>query len=183
MLAGWAGLAYGVYLTVIALRSPPGTELAGHWVLASRRSRRRWRCCWRSPRWRTRSSGSDRLADAGAWVFSATGDWLLAIPWWTQSFVFGWPHSCWAHLCFVGAMLPWQPSRAVACAHRRRRRDGVGVGGAAGVVLAHLGQDKLTVPVTVYIVVLCAMVCTALLARLPTSGRRWARCASRPPTR
>jgi uncharacterized membrane protein YhhN len=31
-----------------------------------------------------------------------------------------------------------------------------------------LGRDKLTIPVTVYIVVLGAMVCVALLARLPT---------------
>src|SRR5271156_6003508 len=33
VLAGWAALAYGAYLTVIALRSPPGTELTGHWML------------------------------------------------------------------------------------------------------------------------------------------------------
>ena len=33
VVAGWAGLAYGIYLTVIALRSPPGTELTGHWIL------------------------------------------------------------------------------------------------------------------------------------------------------
>jgi uncharacterized membrane protein YhhN len=32
----------------------------------------------------------------------------------------------------------------------------------------HLGADNLTAPVTVYIAVLCAMVCAALLARLPT---------------
>ncbi|AMC63471.1 membrane protein [Mycobacterium tuberculosis] len=32
----------------------------------------------------------------------------------------------------------------------------------------HLGKDNLTIPVTVYIVALSAMVCTALLARLPT---------------
>ena len=32
----------------------------------------------------------------------------------------------------------------------------------------HLGRDKLTIPVTVYIIVLTVMVCTALLARLPT---------------
>jgi uncharacterized membrane protein YhhN len=32
----------------------------------------------------------------------------------------------------------------------------------------YLGADKLTAPVTVYIAVLCAMVCAALLARLPT---------------
>jgi uncharacterized membrane protein YhhN len=31
-----------------------------------------------------------------------------------------------------------------------------------------LGRDGLTIPVTVYMVVLAAMVCAALLARLPT---------------
>ena len=44
VVAGWAALGYGVYLTVLALGSPPGTELTGHWVLQPR-SRRRWRCC------------------------------------------------------------------------------------------------------------------------------------------
>lgn len=33
VVAGWAGLAYGVYLTVIALRLPPGSELTGHAML------------------------------------------------------------------------------------------------------------------------------------------------------
>lgn len=32
----------------------------------------------------------------------------------------------------------------------------------------HLGQEKLTIPVTVYILVLTAMVCTAFVTRLPT---------------
>ncbi len=43
---------------------------------------------------------------------------------------------------------------------------------ASTVLLAsfwpHLGRDKLTIPVTTYIVVLTAMVCAALVARLPT---------------
>src|SRR6201992_225658 len=33
VVAGWAALGYGVFLTVLALRSPPGAELTGHWAL------------------------------------------------------------------------------------------------------------------------------------------------------
>lgn len=31
MAAGWAGVAYGVFLTLAALRSSPGGELTGQW--------------------------------------------------------------------------------------------------------------------------------------------------------
>ena len=167
MLAGWAGLAYGVYLTVIALRSPPGTELAGHWVL--------------QPPFKASMALLLALAAMAhpvvrerrwlmpALVFSAAGDWLLAIPWWTQSFVFGLASFLLAHLCFVGAMLPLATKSAPSPA--RIAAVVAMVLASAGLLVwfwPHLGQDKLTVPVTVYIVVLCAMVCTALLARLPT---------------
>ena len=30
--AGWAGIAYGAFLTITALRSPPGADLTGQWV-------------------------------------------------------------------------------------------------------------------------------------------------------
>ena len=167
VLAGWAGLAYGVYLTVIALRSPPGTELTGHWVLqppfkasmallltvaatghASVRERR-----WLMP----------------ALLLSATGDWLLALPWWPLSFVSGLAAFLLAHLCFLGALLP------LTAARPSRPR----IAAAAAVCVAviallvwiwpHLAGEKLTIPVTAYVVVLTAMVCTAQLARLPTS--------------
>src|ERR1700727_2499269 len=29
--AGWAGIAYGAFLTIMALRSPPGADLTGQW--------------------------------------------------------------------------------------------------------------------------------------------------------
>ncbi len=29
--AGWAGIAYGAFLTIMALRSPPGAKLTGQW--------------------------------------------------------------------------------------------------------------------------------------------------------
>jgi uncharacterized membrane protein YhhN len=99
-----------------------------------------------------------------ALVFSAFGDFLLAVPWWSSSFVGGLGGFLLAHLCYLGALAP--------LAARSRRRL---VGAAAMCVLCiallawfwpHL--DKLSVPVTVYIAVVCAMVCAALLARLPS---------------
>lgn len=161
--AGWAGLAYGVYLTVIALRSPPGIALTGHWVLqppfkasmallltaaavAHARVRERR---WLMP----------------ALLLSAAGDWLLAIPWWTLSFAFGLGAFLLAHLCFLGALLP-----LVGAPSRPRIGAAIVMCLATMSLLAwfwpHLGPD--TIPVTAYIVVLTAMVCTALLAELPT---------------
>lgn len=103
-----------------------------------------------------------------ALLFSAGGDWLLAIPWWTMSFVLGLGSFLLAHICFLGALVPHvTPARPRVAA-------------AAVMVLAsvsmliwfwpHLnnGKENLTLPVTVYITVLSAMVCTALLAKLPT---------------
>jgi len=168
VVAGWAGLAYGVYLTVLALRSPPGTELTGHWILqppfkasmaflltvaavAHPRVRERR---WLMP----------------ALLLSATGDWLLAIPWWTLSFVLGLAAFLLAHLCFVGALLPL----ATGTRPSRPRIAVVVLICLASIALLawfwpHLGRDKLTIPVTAYIIVLTAMACTAQLAGLPTS--------------
>ncbi len=167
VVAGWAGLAYGVYLTVIAMRFPPGTELTGHSIL--------------QPPFK--ASMAVLLAVAAvahpivrerrwlvpALLFSAAGDWLLAIPWWTQSFVLGLASFLLAHLCFLGAMLPLalksDPSNP-------RIAAAVMMFLAALSLLAwfwpHLGQDNLTIPVTVYILVLTAMVCTAFMVPLPT---------------
>lgn len=164
MVAGWAGVGYGLFLTVTALRSPPGAELTGQFgaqpafkasmalLLAAAavahpnvRERR-----WLMP----------------ALVFSALGDALLAIPWWTMSFVLGLASFLLAHLCFLGALIP--------LVHRSRPRlVAVGVTCVACAALLvwfwpGLVRERLVVPVIVYIVVLAAMVCAALLARLPT---------------
>lgn len=164
VLAGWAGVGYGVYLTVLALRSPPGAELTGHWIL--------------QPPFK--ASMALLLAVAAvahpvvrerrwlmpALLLSAMGDWLLAIPWWTLSFGFGLVAFLLAHLCFLGALLPLaRPSRV--------RLAAVALVCLMSVSLLawfwpHLGRDKLTIPVTVYILALTAMVCAALLADLPT---------------
>jgi uncharacterized membrane protein YhhN len=167
VVAGWAALAYGVYLTVIAMRFPPGTELTGHWIL--------------QPSFK--ASMAVLLAVAAvahpivrerrwlipALVFSAAGDWLLAIPWWTQSFVLGLGSFLLANLCFLGAMLPLALKSAPS--HPRIAAAVMMCLAAVSLLVwfwPHLGQDKLTIPVTLYIVVLSAMVCTAFLARLPT---------------
>jgi uncharacterized membrane protein YhhN len=167
VLAGWAGLAYGVYLTVIALRSPPGMELTGHFIL--------------QPPFKasmalflTLAAVSHPIVRERRWLMpalllSAIGDFLLAIPWWTLSFGFGLGAFLLAHLCFLAALLPSAINQVPS---RPRIAAVVLVCLLTLILLAsfwpHMSQDKLTIPVTAYIVVLTAMVCTALLAHLPT---------------
>ncbi|MGA7132905.1 MAG: lysoplasmalogenase [Mycobacterium sp.] len=165
--AGWAGIAYGVFLTVTALRSPPGADLTEQWI--------------GQPLFKASMALLLALAAAAhpivrerrwlmlALVFSAAGDVLLAIPSWAASFVLGLGAFLLAHLCFLGALVP------LARKSSRSRPRWVAVAlmcvACAGLLVwfwPRLGRDGLTVPVTVYIVVLGAMVCAALLARLPT---------------
>ena len=167
--AGWAGLAYGVFLTIVALRSPPGSELTGVWGA--------------QPAFKAAMALLLALAAAAhpivrerrwlmpALLLSAAGDVLLAVPWWTPSFVFGLAAFLLAHLCFLGALFPLARQ-----SHRSRARwIAVGLMWALCVGLLtwfwpQLSRDGMTVPVTVYMVVLVAMVSAALLAQLPT---RW----------
>jgi uncharacterized membrane protein YhhN len=104
-----------------------------------------------------------------ALLLSGVGDFALAIPWWTGSFVFGLGAFLLAHLCFIAALLPLVEKRLPS---RPRIATVVLMCLAATVLLAsfwsHLGRDRLTIPVTAYIIVLTVMVCAALLARLPT---------------
>jgi uncharacterized membrane protein YhhN len=164
VVAGWAGLAYGVYLTVIALRSPPGVALTGHWIL--------------QPPFKasmalllTAAAFAHPIVHERRWLMpalllSATGDWMLAIPWWTLSFIVGLGAFLLAHLCFLAALLPLATQQAPS----RPRIAAVIVMCLATISLLvwfwpYVGPD---IPVTAYILVLTAMVCTALLARLPT---------------
>jgi uncharacterized membrane protein YhhN len=163
--AGWAGLAYGIYLTVIAVRSQPGIELTGQWV--------------GQPAFKaamavllTVAAVAHPIVRERRWLMpallsSAAGDWLLAIPWWPLSFMLGLGAFLVAHVCFVGALLP-SAARGVLS---RARLVAVVLMCVASIGLLywfwpHLGQ--LAIPVTAYIGVLTIMVCTALLARLPT---------------
>jgi uncharacterized membrane protein YhhN len=159
-----AGAAYGLFLIVVALSLPAGSDLTGQFpgqpvvkalmavLLAAAavshpivRERR-----WLVP----------------ALLLSALGDLLLAMPWWEPSFVGGLGAFLLAHVCFLGALIPlWSPSpgRVVAA--------GVVVSACVALLVwfwPNLAAQGLTVPVTLYIAVLGAMVCAALMARLPT---------------
>lgn len=149
---------------VVALRSPAGAELTGQFgaqpavkALAAvllavaalshpvRRERR-----WLVP----------------ALVFSAAGDFFLAMPWWEPSFVLGLGAFLVAHLCFLAALLPLAarvPARVAAA---------VVVCVACVTLLVwfwpRLIVEGMAIPVVLYMVVLAAMVCAALLADLPT---------------
>jgi uncharacterized membrane protein YhhN len=162
--AAVVGAGYGAFLVVTAARLPSGAELTGQFggqpavkaaaavLLAIAalghpvRRERRWL--------------------VAALVFSAAGDFLLAMPWWQPSFVLGLGAFLVAHLCFLGALVPLATGSAPRLA-------------AAGVLVAvcvallvwfwpRLVADGMAVPVTLYIAVLGAMACAALLARLPT---------------
>jgi uncharacterized membrane protein YhhN len=165
--AGWTGLAYGVFLTIVALRSPPGIELTGQWSA--------------QPAFKASMALLLALAAAAhpvvrerrwlmlALLFSAAGDVLLAVPWWAATFVLGLGAFLLAHLCFLGALLPL----ARGSGRSRPRLIAVALVGAACVALLtlfwpQLGREGMTIPVTVYMLVLVVMVSAALLARLPT---------------
>ena len=173
MAAGWAGIAYGVFLTIVALRSPPGIELTGQWGA--------------QPAFKASMALLLALAAAAhpivrerrwlmvALLFSAAGDVLLAIPWWAVSFVFGLGAFLLAHLCFLGALAPLVtlPRRPHQSGWSASRLIAVALVWAACVGLLvwfwpQLGREGMTIPVTVYMLVLVTMVSAALLARLPT---------------
>lgn len=164
--ACWAGIAYGVYLTVIALRTAPGSELTGHWVLQP--LFKASMALLLAVAAAAHSVARERRWLVPALLFSAAGDWLLALPWWAMSFVLGLGSFLLAHICFLGALLPH-----VAPSRSRIAAAVVMVLATASMLVwfwPHLntGKENLTIPVTVYITVLSAMVCAALLARLPT---------------
>jgi uncharacterized membrane protein YhhN len=165
----WAAAAlvaagYGVFLIVTALRVPAGAELTGQFAAQPA----------------VKASAAVLLAVAAVthpirrerrWLvpalgFSAGGDFLLAIPWWEPSFVLGLASFLVAHLCFLAALVPLATRtgpRLVAVA-----LTVVACGALLVWFWPRLVEDGMAVPVTAYIAVLGAMVCAALLARLPT---------------
>jgi uncharacterized membrane protein YhhN len=162
--AAVVGAGYGLFLVGTAVGLPAGAQLTGQFALQPavkalaavllalaalshpiRRERR-----WLVP----------------ALGFSAAGDFLLAMPGWEPSFVLGLGAFLVAHLCFLAALLPLvapTPSRTTAAA--------VLVCVCVALLVwfwPRLAAEGMTVPVTLYITVLGAMACAALLARLPT---------------
>ncbi|WP_395306787.1 lysoplasmalogenase [Mycobacterium sp. AMU20-3851] len=164
VLAVLCGLAYGIFLITVALRVPSGAELTGQFPLQpavkAAAAVLLALAALRHPEAR------ERRWLVAALIGSAAGDYLLAMPWWEPSFVLGLASFLVAHLCFLAALVPLvrrQPSRLAAGA----------VVVAACVVLLVLFwpallEQGMALPVAVYMGVLVAMVCAALLAALPT---------------
>jgi uncharacterized membrane protein YhhN len=164
-----AAVSYGLFLVMTSLSAPAGAELTGRF--------------WAQPA--TKASMAILFAVAaachpivrerrwlvGALVLSAVGDFFLAIPWWTPAFVSGLGAFLLAHLCYLGALLPL--TFRGEGTNRRTRLAAVAVVVILGVGMLtrlwpRLRAEAVTLPVTLYITVLVAMVCAALLARLPT---------------
>ncbi len=163
LAAAIAGAGYGVFLIVAAVSHPAGADLTGQFpgqpaVKATMALLLAAAAAFHSNR-------RERIWLIAALLFSASGDFLLAMPWWAPSFVGGLGSFLLAHLCYLVVLAP--------LAQRRPGR----LAGAAIVFAVCLGLlvwfwphlGELTVPVTVYMLVIAAMVGAALLARLPTN--------------
>ncbi len=162
--AAFAAVGYGIFLSISALRLPDASALNGLFpgqpavtaataLLLATASL--WHPTVRERRWLV-----------GALLFSAAGDFQLAMPGWKDSFVFGLAAFLLAHLCFLGTLMPLRGPgrlRLVAAA--------VVIASSVALLILFwptLVDEGLTVPVTMYMTVLTAMVCTALRANLPT---------------
>ncbi|MET0476298.1 MAG: lysoplasmalogenase [Mycobacterium sp.] len=155
---------YGIFLIVTAAQLPPGAELTGRFGLQP--AVKAAPAVLLAVAAFGHSIPRERRWLVAALVFSAAGDYLLAMPWWPPSFVLGLGAFLIAHLCFLAALVPLVARTTVRLA-------------AAAVVIAacvalliwfwpRLIAEGMAVPVTLYMAVLGAMVCAALLARLPT---------------
>jgi uncharacterized membrane protein YhhN len=162
--AAVVGACYGIFLILTALRLPSGAELTGQFALQP--AVKALTAVLLAGAALTHPIARERRWLIFALVFSAAGDFLLAMPWWQPSFVLGLGAFLVAHLCFLAALIPLVS------------RSGPRLVAAAITVLAcvallvwfwpRLLAEGMAVPVTLYIAVLGAMVCAALLARLPT---------------
>ena len=162
--AAIVGACYGAFLIVTALRVPRGAELTGQFTLQP--AVKALTAALLAGAALTHAVARERRWLIPALLFSAAGDFLLAMPWWEPSFVLGLAAFLVAHLCFLAALLP-------LCVPSAPRLTAAAVVVAACIALLiwfwpKLIADGMALPVTVYIGVLGAMVCAALLARLPT---------------
>ena len=155
---------YGVFLAATALRMPSGADLTGQfWLQPTVKATAAVLLAAAAV---THPIARERRWLIGALMGSAAGDFLLAMPWWQPSFVLGLAAFLVAHLCFLAALLP-------LCSPSAPRLVAAAVVVVACIALLiwfwpKLIAEGMAIPVTVYIAVLGAMVCAALLARLPT---------------
>lgn len=162
--AAAVGACYGIFLLVTALRLPSGAELTGQFALQP--AVKAATAVLLAVAALTHPIVRERRWLVAALIFSAAGDYLLAMPWWEPSFMLGIGAFLVAHLCFLAALIPLA------------RRSAPRLAAAAILVAAcvallvwfwpRLIADGMAIPVTLYIAVLGAMVCAALMARLPT---------------
>ena len=165
-----------MFLLVTAARSPVGAELTGQFALQP--AAKALTAVLLVGAALGHPVPRERRWLVAALVFSAAGDVLLALPWWEPSFVLGLGAFLLAHLCFLAALLPlvvglpWWVRRTGARRSVVRRVAAVVVIVACVALLASMWRrlidEGMAVPVTVYMVVLVAMVSAALLADLPT---------------
>jgi uncharacterized membrane protein YhhN len=98
------GAAYGIFLLVTALRSAPGSELTGQF--ATQPAVKALTAVLLATAALGHRIPRERRWLVGALMFSAAGDFLLAMPWWQPSFVLGLGAFLVAHLCFLAALIP-----------------------------------------------------------------------------
>jgi uncharacterized membrane protein YhhN len=162
--AAIVGACYGIFLVVTALRLPAGAELTGQFALQP--AAKALAAVVLAVAALTHPVARERRWLVAALLFSAAGDFLLAMPWWEPSFVLGLGAFLVAHLCFLAALLPLAARSAP-----RLAAAAVTVVACVGLLVwfwPSLIAEGMAVPVTLYIAVLGAMVCAALMARLPT---------------
>lgn len=160
-----AAVGYGLVLVAIALQVPVGDHLTGRFtgqpVVKSAMGVLLAVAAWFHPILR------ERRWLVSALLLSAVGDFLLAVPWWKPAFVGGLGAFLVAHLCYLAALLPLRGKPTPA---RLFGMVAVLIG-CAGMLLwfwPQLAAQGMRIPVVIYMSVLGAMVCTALMARLPT---------------
>lgn len=160
-----AGVGYGIVLAVIALRSPAGADLTGRF--AGQPVAKSAMAVMLAVAALFHPIAREKRWLLGALLFSAAGDFFLAMPWWKPAFIGGLGSFLVAHLCFLGALLPLRGNTG-----RTRLVTVAAVVIAFAVMLTRfwpaMVAEGLTAPVLIYMTVLGAMVAAALLAELPT---------------
>jgi uncharacterized membrane protein YhhN len=161
--AAAVGACYGIFLIVTAVRLPSGAELTGQFTLQP--AVKAATAVLLAVAALTHPIARERRWLVAALLFSAAGDFLLALPWWEPSFVLGLGAFLVAHVCLLAALLP-------LAARSAPRLAAAALTVPACIALLvwfwpRLIAEGMAVPVTLYIAILGAMVCTALMARLP----------------
>lgn len=158
-------IGYGIFLLTEALRLPENAPLTG--LFPGQPAVKALMAVLLAVAALRHPIARERRWLVAALLFSAGGDFFLAMPWWQPSFVLGLGSFLVAHLCYLGALLPLRaPSRPRVIA------SAVVIVACVALLIwfwPRLVADGLTIPVLVYMAVLAAMVCAALVAELPTA--------------